>query len=193
MLAHPLPHPLPFPQVYSPRQRPMTWHRNGSGVPIVLSLLLAVGSTAQAQAPAATTPAPRLTLWMGAGYGRGIAGQFTGAEEALTVNVSAQRGHLLLSGRVAAVSSSIYDTSADLGLLAGVASSPRQPIHVGAGLGLGYAEPTAGKGVLTFPAELQVFWRPLAFAGLGLYGFATINNTDSFAGVTLALQVGRLR
>jgi hypothetical protein len=170
----------------------MTSHWNGSGVLVVLGLLLAVASTAQAQAPAAM-PAPRFTLWMGAGYGRGIAEQFEGAEEAFTVNVSAQKGHLLLSGRVAAVSSSIFDTSWDLGLLAGVASSPRHPIHVGAGLGLGYAEPTTGKGVFTVPAELQVFWRAAAFVGVGLYGFATINNTDSFGGATLALQLGRLR
>jgi hypothetical protein len=166
--------------------------RNCSGVLVVLGLLMKVVSTAQAQAPD-TIRAPRFTLWVGAGYGRGIASQFDDAEEAFTLNVSAQKGHLLMSTRVAAVSSSIYDTSWDLGLLAGVASSPRHPIHAGAGLGLGYAEPTAGKGVFTVPAELQVFWRAAAFVGVGLYGFATINHTDSFGGATLAFQLGRLR
>jgi hypothetical protein len=130
---------------------------------------------------------------MGGGYGRGRAGSFEGVEEAFTVNVSAQRGHLLLSSRVAAVSSSIFATSWDLGVLAGLASSPERPIHVGAGLGLGYAKPAAAEGVFTVPAELQVFWRATRFVGVGLYGFATLNGTDSFRGATLAFQVGRLR
>jgi hypothetical protein len=170
----------------------MTSYHFGSTGLAVFGLLLATVSTAQAQAPG-TRVAPRFTLWMGGGYGRGIAGQFDGVEETFSVNVSAQRGHLLLSSRVAAVSSSIFDTSWDLGLLAGVASLPGRPIHLGAGLGLGYAEPTANKGVFTVPAELQVFWRATAFAGVGLYGFATMNGRDSFGGVTLAFQVGRLR
>ena len=34
--------------------------------------------------------------------------------------------------------------------------------------------------MVTVPAELQVFWRPTAVVGLGLYGFATLNSTDSF-------------
>jgi hypothetical protein len=158
---------------------------------LILGLLLAAVSSTQAQAP--TTKASRFTLWMGGGYGRAAAGQFESAEEAFTFNVSAQRGHLLLSSRIAAVSSSIFDTTWDLGLLAGLASSPAGPIHVGAGLGLGYAEPTPGRGVFTVPGELQVFWRVTRFLGLGLYGFATLNGTDSFGGATLAFQLGRLR
>jgi hypothetical protein len=159
---------------------------------MIVGLLLAFVSTAHAQAPAIKA-APRFTLWLGGGYGRGAAGQFEGAEEAFTVNVSAQRGHLLVSSRVAAVSSSIFDTSWDLGLLAGLASSPGRPIHLGAGLGVGYAEPTASRGVFTVPVELQAFWRATRFVGVGLYGFATLNGTDSFGGAALAFQVGRLR
>jgi hypothetical protein len=170
----------------------MRSHRSGPAALSIFGWLLAVLSTAHAQAPA-TRAAPRVTLWMGGGYGRGAAEQFAGAEEAFVVNLSAQRGHLLLSSRVAAVSSSIFDTSWDLGLLAGLASAGRHPIHVGAGLGLGYAEPMPGKGVVTVPAELQVFWRPTAVVGVGLYGFATLNSTDSFGGAALAFQVGRLR
>jgi hypothetical protein len=158
---------------------------------LIVGLLFAAVSTTHAQAP--TTKASRFTLWMGGGYGRGTGSQFESAEEAFTVNLSAQRGHLLLSSRVAAVSSSIFDTSWDVGLLAGLASSATGPIHVGAGLGIGYAEPTPSNGVFTVPGELQVFWRATGFLGVGLYGFATLNGTDSFGGATLAFQLGRLR
>lgn len=169
----------------------MTSHHGKRGALIVLGLLVTALSSTQAQAPTPTSS--RFTIWVGGGYGRGVADQFDGVEEAFTVNVSAQRGHLLLSSRVAAVSSSIFDTSWDLGLLAGLASSPSGPIHIGAGLGLGYAEPTASRGVFTVPLELQVFWRATRFGGIGLYGFATFNGTDSFRGATLAFQIGRLR
>jgi hypothetical protein len=104
----------------------MTSHRSGPAALSIFGLLLAVLSTAHAQAPA-TRAAPRITLWMGGGYGRGAAEQFAGAEESFVVNLSAQRGHLLLSSRVAAVSSSIYDTTWDLGLLSGLAFSGGAP------------------------------------------------------------------
>jgi hypothetical protein len=47
--------------------------------------------------------------------------------------------------------------------------------------------------VIGLPLELQAFWRPGGLVGLGLYGFANLNQAQSFAGVTLSLQLGRLR
>ena len=168
----------------------MILHRGGRCA-LIVALLVAAVSTTHAQAP--TTKASRFTLWIGGGYGLGAAGQYESLEEAFTLNVSAQQGHLLLSTRIAAVTSSIYDASWDWGLLAGLASSPAGPFHVGAALGLGYAEATPSEGVFTVPWELQVFWRPTGFVGVGLYGFATLNGTESFGGATLAFQLGRLR
>ena len=46
---------------------------------------------------------------------------------------------------------------------------------------------------LGFPIETQLFWRPLRFLGIGLYGFANMNSQESFCGGTLSLQVGKLR
>jgi hypothetical protein len=163
---------------------------HGGRYALIVGLLVAVPSTTHAQA---TTKASRFTLWFGGGYGLGAAGQYESLEEAFTLNVSAQQGHLLLSTRIAAVTSSIYDASWDWGLLAGVASSRAGPIHVGTALGLGYAEATPSEGVFTVPWELQLFWRPTGFVGVGLYGFATLNGTESFGGATLAFQLGRLR
>jgi hypothetical protein len=168
----------------------MILHRAGRCA-LIVALLVAAVSTTQAQAP--TTKPSRFTLWIGGGYGLGAAGQYESLEEAFTLNVSAQKGRLLLSTRIAAVTSSIYDASSDWGLLAGIASSPGGPFHAGTALGLGYAEATSSEGVFTVPWELQLFWRPTGFVGVGLYGFASLNGTDSFGGATLAFQLGRLR
>lgn len=43
------------------------------------------------------------------------------------------------------------------------------------------------------PMEVQLFWTPTSFLGLGLYGFGNLNTEKSFAGALLAVQLGRLR
>jgi hypothetical protein len=156
----------------------------------LVGLLLSSPGVAAAQVEA-TAVSPRTTVWLGGGYGRGW-GQGLRSEEAFSLNVSGQRGSVMLSTRVAAVSESLDDTNWDIGLLGGVASSPRYPVHGGAAIGLGYAESAPGEGFVTVPAEVQLFWRFSHFAGVGLYAFASFN-TNTFAGVTLALQAGRLR
>jgi hypothetical protein len=98
----------------------------------------------------------------------------------------------MLSTRVAEVSQSLDQTNWDIGLLGGIASPPRHPVHGGAAIGLGYAESAPGEGTVTVPAEVQLFWRFSGFVGVGLYAFASLNS-DTFAGATLALQAGRLR
>lgn len=54
-------------------------------------------------------------------------------------------------------------------------------------------EPEEIEMIIGLPLEAQLFWRPLRFLGLGLYGFANINSEESFYGCTLALQIGKLR
>jgi hypothetical protein len=156
----------------------------------LVGLLLSSPAVAAAQVEASAAP-PRTTVWIGGGYGRGWA-QGLRTEEAFSLNVSGQRGSVMLSTRVAAVSESVDETNWDIGLLGGIASSPRYPVHGGAAIGLGYAESEPGEGAVTVPAEVQFFWRFSRFAGGGLYAFASLN-TNTFAGATLALQMGRLR
>lgn len=43
------------------------------------------------------------------------------------------------------------------------------------------------------PVEGQLFWMPSSFFGIGLYGFANLNNEKSFAGALLCIQLGKLR
>ncbi len=48
-------------------------------------------------------------------------------------------------------------------------------------------------GTIGIPGEIQVFFTPFKFAGIGLIGFGNYNNKHSFGGVMLALQFGKLR
>lgn len=153
---------------------------------------------AEAQADAtpalAAVPTPaRFTAWFSGAYGWGVAGQ-DDQTHAVSFNLSAQHQRLLVSVRAAGVSSSIFDSSWDVGLLAGAGSSPARRFHVGAAIGLGAAHMArVDRRVLTVPAEAQLSWRFSRFVGLGLYGFASLNSSDSFGGVALAFQLGLLR
>ena len=44
-----------------------------------------------------------------------------------------------------------------------------------------------------FPIAAEVFVAPFSFFGVGIYGFANLNSTKSFAGVLLSIQIGNLR
>ena len=43
------------------------------------------------------------------------------------------------------------------------------------------------------PIEVQLFWTPIPFLGIGIYGFANLNLEESFAGWLLCIQLGELR
>ena len=45
---------------------------------------------------------------------------------------------------------------------------------------------------LTLPLEAQVAWRPTPWVGIAVYGFASLNAAQSFTGVTLSVQLGKL-
>lgn len=152
----------------------------------VLALFLT--TTLSAQAPAAR----RVTFWLTAGYGRGWAQGLSGIEEAGNLAGSVRWGSLLLSGRVAAVSSSIFDTAIDVGLLAGVATDPGPKWRAGVAAGLGLVEAPDGRQTLGVPLEAQLFTRLSRFLGIGVYVFSDINTVASFTGASLALQVGWL-
>jgi hypothetical protein len=47
--------------------------------------------------------------------------------------------------------------------------------------------------VIGLPLEVQASYRPGKWLGVGLYGFANLNDRRSFAGATLGFQIGRLR
>lgn len=179
-------------------------------IPLALISSLLVPSAGAAQTDtvsvAAATPATpaRLTFWLGGGYGAGDGGydleDETALEHAFSLNGSVQSGWLLLSVRLALAASSITDHSADYGILAGIASSPAHRFHAGAAVGLGHMAVTGGgffsgigQSAMTVPAEVQLSWRFRSWLALGVYGFMSVSRMDTFGGVTLGFQVGRLR
>ena len=155
------------------------------------SLLVCLTTSAVAQ-DQPIPAAKRTTIWLGAGYGRGYAENYLDDQQALSVNLSAQRGSLLLSTRVAAVSHDLFDTAWDIGSArrTGVGSVEAGARWPGAGPRL--CASGAGRGSLAIPAELQLFWRFSRHAGIGAYVFGSFGE-EQFAGATLGLQVGRLR
>ena len=159
---------------------------------LVVLLMSALPASAQ------STPAPgRDTFWVGVGLGAGSE-DFAGS-----LNGSYQFGGNLLSLRASVTAGVFDDGVGDYALLYGRATSPTaQHYHASVALGLGIVHGCRGGGLggcqdlpntVGVPIELQLFWRPGSLIGLGLYGFANFNDEQSFGGLTLGLQLGRLR
>jgi hypothetical protein len=99
------------------------------------------------------------------------------------------------------------DYFGDVALLYGYATPASRRSHAGAAIGLaivhGCVHPGEG-GLfdtpcieqdtrLGVPLEARLAWLPTTFLGIGLYGFGNFNRIRSFGGVTLSLQLGRVR
>jgi hypothetical protein len=101
---------------------------------------------------------------------------------------------------VNAISGQPGETSGnDYGLLFGRATPPTD-LHASVAAGVGIVtvdRDSAGTRTTTrrfpVPVEAQVAWRPIRYFGVALCGFARFNNRQTFGGVTLGLQLGRLR
>ncbi len=166
--------------------------------PIVLGALL-VGSNSPAVGQ--TSSPLRDTYWISAGLGVGSE-DFSGS-----ANIAYQHGAHLFSLRASATAGLFDDGFGDVALLYGRATrTPGSRYHAGAGLGLAVVDGCERPGdgaffstcdargtVIGLPLEARVAWLPTSFLGVGLYGFADFNRVRSFAGVTLALQLGLVR
>lgn len=159
-------------------------------VGLVVAGLFSLTSEASGQA------APTLG-WVTAGVGPGsigAAGQLAGTID--------YRGNLF-TVRGAMVAEFFGDDLWDVGLMYG------RGVHTGRlflslNAGMGLAGGTRDTGFLgsstaprphrfTVPLEAQVAWRPSTFLGLALSALGSINKDGSFGGITLGLQLGKLR
>jgi len=159
--------------------------------------LLACGIVAPAWGQEPVAP-ERDTFWLGVGLG-------VGSEDAAgSINGSYQFGASVISLRAGVTAGPYDDGFIDYAVLYGRATRPAgKKYHASAGLGIGLLDGCEREGglsdcsgvstVLGLPLELQASWRPGSLVGLALYGFANLNGTRSIAGLTLGLQVGRLR
>lgn len=157
--------------------------------------LIAVGlfltsSASSADAQSAATSRPPVTWWgqvaLGAG-GAADSGFYAGA-----ISAAVQVRHILLMGRIASLGTEDRTRMEEVGILAGVATRPAV-FHAGVAAGLGIATADEDSSAIALPIEAQLSWRPIPWAGLGARVFANVSRLGNFGGITVALQVGRLR
>lgn len=136
-------------------------------------------------------------IWVNAGLGVGT-DDISGF-----VIASYQKGNNLLSIRGALSGDMISgDEFWDIGVLYGRATS-QQRYHASISAGLAivggkrdYGWSSSGNDVpltVGLPLKAQLNWLPTSVLGIGLQGFANINPEQSFAGLALSLQLGKLR
>ena len=167
----------------------------GAGLAVALA---ALGAGPVAAQPAASTPT-RFTMWATAAPlapGRALA----------ALALTAQVNRVMLSTRLATwddpCDASDCWPNGDVGVLAGYGMRAGGQWHVygAAGLAHGFDD---NSGFLAFPLQAEVSWRPFSFLGVGLMGYASLGTGEgegsstpdsrSFGGVSLALQLGKVR
>jgi len=114
-----------------------------------------------------------------------------------SIALSMQGSHLVVTARVTGNQQGQkgnYTTRVrDAGILVGYATWPPAPLHFSATGGLASVHDINGKSAVGFPIEGQATWRFLPWVGLGLHVLAVPNKLANYGGISLALDVGRLR
>jgi hypothetical protein len=150
-----------------------------------------------------------VSVWGDFGFGPGVLSQ--SAEIAIHLGANVQTGANVFTVRASAAASVLQalidaiggtsGTSAagDIGVLYGRGNRGGAiRTAVAAGIGRAYVDrDSAGATVrvhrLTIPVEAQVAWRPTPVIGLAVIGFGSFNSAQSFGGLVVALQIGRMR
>jgi len=172
----------------------------GRAVRLVLAFLVLVPSFGEAAVQETAPLSRRDSYWLSVGLGAGS------QDLAAHANGSYQFAANLISLR-AASTAGLFDTElTDYGLLYGRATRGARDRHllsaaVGIALVDGCGSDDSGflggcddhATIVGIPLEFQASYRPGKVLGIGLYGFANFNRRRSFAGVTLGVQLGRLR
>ena len=161
-----------------------------------LSMLLVVTAPLAAQGRIPERPTG---VWLTVGLGAGWVHQtaFAGA-----ASLSYRSGASVLVWRVTGVAELFGDAGWDTGLLYGRATRGRV-YEAWAAMGVGLADGTRSSSlfgqeyqlpsVVGIPLEAHLTWTPANWFGLGLYGFADVNHSQSFAGVALGVELGLLQ
>jgi hypothetical protein len=134
--------------------------------------------------------------WIGVGLGTGTLGFPAGS-----INLSYQFDGSVITARGAIDGEIFGDDLWDLALLYGI-SIGHGELYASAGAGVAIVGGERSHGIFSqgedipitagLAIESQLAWRPIPLLGVVLYGFADINTEESFAGVTMGVQVGNL-
>jgi hypothetical protein len=166
----------------------------------VFAIALLINLSQISYAQPGKNPANEKYFWVNFGLGKGSVGTHAFALEA---NSSYQFGKSLITLRSAGTAELFGKSIGDYGLLYGIILK-QQPTFVSFGVGLAFVGGSISQGLFStkepekigptigLPLEVQLFFRPARFLGIGLYGFANLNPEESFVGATISLQLGKL-
>jgi hypothetical protein len=139
--------------------------------------------------------------WIGAGAGIGYPAASNRASLSGVVFASYQSGRHLIGLRSAATGEFFNDSFYDLGIIYG-RSMNRNNFFLSFGTGAAVAAGKRSGGlfddsesvgpIFGLPIELQLFIRPLRFAGVGIYAFTNLNREQTFGGAAFSVQIGKM-
>ena len=143
-------------------------------------------------------------FWLNAGLGPNTFGE-EGLSLGVNMNATYQFSRHMFSLRLNGCSEFFTENKiTEYGLLYGYALASSH-ILLSLGAGIAVVSGSISKGLFAeeepeeigptvgLPLEVHLCWRAFRFLGIGLYGYANMNPEESFAGVTLNLQIGKLR
>jgi hypothetical protein len=111
-----------------------------------------------------------------------------------SLGAAVQLRRLIIIGRVTGNDTPDAKRIEDAGILVGAATRPFAPFHFSVAAGLSALNDHYwDRSTVGFPVEAQGTWRFARWTGIGVRVFAVPNEINTYAGISLALQVGRLR
>jgi hypothetical protein len=114
-----------------------------------------------------------------------------------SIGLSVQTNHFVLTGRATGnqqgQKGDYRMRIRDVGILAGYATTPPATQHFSIAGGLASVHDINDRNTVGFPIEAQATWQFLPWVGIGLRAFDVPNKLANHGGVSLALDVGRLR
>jgi hypothetical protein len=111
-----------------------------------------------------------------------------------SVGAALQMRRLLIVGRITENETPDAKRIQDAGILVGVATQPFASFHFSIAAGLSALHDNyRDSSTVGFPIEAQGTWRFSRWAGIGVRAFVVPNKINNYGGISLALQVGRLR
>jgi hypothetical protein len=134
----------------------------------------------------------RPTFW--GTFALGAAGAADSGFYHSSLGAAVQLHRLIIIGRVTGNDTPEAKRIEDAGILVGAATEPFAPFHFSIAAGLSALnDHYRHSSTVGFPIEAQGTWRFTRWTGIGVRAFAVPNEINSYAGISMALQVGRLR
>jgi hypothetical protein len=169
--------------------------RLGNRIALVLAWTIAFATVPSKLSGQTSPAADRPTFWGTISLGQ--AGITDSGMIHSSIGLSVQRRHLVVTGRASGnqqgQKGDYRMRIQDVGILAGYATTPPSPLHFSVSGGLAVVRDINARSTVGFPVEAQATWRFLPFVGLGVRVFGVPNELANYGGISLALDVGRLR